>query len=69
MRRPLVLFTLAAGLVSFTALAGLGVVACGGNDKPPLTPDTQEPLSENPDAAAPSAPSTGTGAPAAPPAK
>lgn len=38
MRRPLVLLTLAVGL----GLLG-AVVACGGGDKPPLTPDTVEP--------------------------
>lgn len=38
MRRLLVLLTLAGGLGAL-----FGVVACGGNDKPPLTPDLVEP--------------------------
>ena len=42
MRRILVLLTLvtlAGGLASFGTL---GLAACGGNDKPPLTPDQIE---------------------------
>jgi hypothetical protein len=50
MRRLLVLFTLAAGLAAF------GVVACGGNDKPPLTPDGIEPTLEASEAGAPATP-------------
>lgn len=69
MRRLLVLFTLAAGM------GAVALVACGGNDKPPLTPDTLEPPAppvESADSgalnapAAPSAPSPGS---ATPPAK
>lgn len=56
MRRLLVLFTLAAGLGSFSVLG----VACGGNDKPPLTPDIVEPMPENAEAGAPATPSTAT---------
>jgi hypothetical protein len=53
MRRLLVLFTLAAGVAAF------GVVACGGDDKPPLTPDGIEPTLEAPaEAGAPAAPAT-----------
>jgi len=50
-------------LLSFvTGLGALGLLACGGgNDKPPLTPDTVEP--PHPDAAEAGAP------PATPPAK
>lgn len=59
MRRPHALLALSA----LFALAA--VVACGGNDKPPLTPDNLEPGAENADGGA--APATsGT---AAPPAK
>ena len=49
MRRLLVLLTLAVGL----GAAGVVLVACGGNDKPPLTPDTAEPPADLQDAAAP----------------
>lgn len=56
MRRLVVLLSLVAGL------GALGLLACGGgNDKPPLTPDTVEPT--HPDAAEAGAP------PATPPAK
>jgi hypothetical protein len=51
MRRLVVLLSLCAGL---GALAGVAV-ACGGNDKPPLTPDsvdTPSALDGAPDAAA-----------------
>lgn len=30
--------------------AALGAIACGGNDKPPLTPDAEHPAMEAPDA-------------------
>ena len=63
MRRLLVLFTLAAGLASFSVL---GLVACGGNDKPPLTPDGVEPTPETAEAGAPATSSTPS---ATPPAK
>jgi hypothetical protein len=50
MRRLLVLVSFGA------ALASLGAIACGGgNDKPPLTPDTEHPM-EAPEAGAPSEP-------------
>lgn len=49
MRRLLVLLTLAVGLGAL----GVGLVACGGNDKPPLTPDTVEPLPDGTEAGAP----------------
>ncbi len=41
MRRLLVVLAISAGL------GALGAMACGGPDKPPLTPDTETP---NPDA-------------------
>lgn len=49
MRRLLALLTLAVAL----GAAGLGVVACGGNDKPPLTPDLVEPPTDPVEAGAP----------------
>jgi hypothetical protein len=49
MRRPHALLAL-FGVVAF--VASLGVVACGGNDKPPLTPDNLEPTTDNPEAGA-----------------
>lgn len=39
------------------AAVGLGSVACGGNDKPPLTPDTEVKDLGDAGASAPSAPS------------
>lgn len=39
------------------ALGSVLVIACGGNDKPPLTPDSTELPSTDVDAAAPEAPS------------
>jgi hypothetical protein len=50
-------------LVSFgAALAAFGATACGGgNDKPPLTPDTETPA-EAPEAGAPTEPSSNTSA-------
>jgi hypothetical protein len=55
MRRILVLLTLAVGL------GAIGLVACGGNDKPPLTPDTVEPPPDGQlDAAAPGTPTAPT---------
>ncbi|CAN5842146.1 hypothetical protein BH11MYX4_BH11MYX4_04930 [soil metagenome] len=50
MRRLLVLLTLTV------AASALGVVACGGNDKPPLTPDLVEPPADQLEAGAPTAP-------------
>ena len=41
------MLTLAVGL------GAIGLAACGGNDKPPLTPDTVEPPTDLQDAAAP----------------
>jgi len=51
MRRFVALLALAAGLGGI----GLAFVACGGNDKPPLTPDLVEPEVE---AGAPGTPPT-----------
>ena len=57
MRRP---HALLATSVAFVVLAAsLGVVACGGNDKPPLTPDNLEPA-DNAEAGAPTTPTTPT---------
>lgn len=57
MRRPHALLALSVAFVvplAFVAplalATSLGVVACGGNDKPPLTPDNLEPMTENPEA-------------------
>jgi hypothetical protein len=63
MRRLLVLLSLAAGLLAAAIVGPLALVACGGNDKPPLTPDSLEPSAENAEAGASSAPSTGTATP------
>lgn len=58
MKRLVVLLALSAGL------GALGAVACGGSDKPPLTPDLVEPPTPDaPEAGAPAAP-TATPAPA-----
>jgi len=59
MRRP---HALAASAFVVLAAAA-GVAACGGNDKPPLTPDNLEPMSESPEGGATSAP-TGSAKPA-----
>jgi hypothetical protein len=61
MRRPhaLLAVSVVASVASAALVASL-VVACGGNDKPPLTPDN---LEENAEAGA--APAT-SGAPATP---
>ncbi|MDB4937126.1 MAG: hypothetical protein JWP87_4098 [Labilithrix sp.] len=59
MRRLLVLLSFVGGVAG---VGTLGITACGGNDKPPLTPDSLEPSGENAEAGAP-APS---GAPVAP---
>ena len=56
MRRFLVLVTLAVGLGAL----GLVLAACGGNDKPPLTPDQVEPPTETLEAGAPPAAPTPT---------
>jgi hypothetical protein len=53
MRRLLVLLTLAVGL---GLIAPLALSACGGNDKPPLTPDLIEPTPDQLEAGAPSTP-------------
>jgi hypothetical protein len=56
MRRPHALLAL-SGVLAFIALAGsAGLVACGGNDKPPLTPDNLEPAENAEAGAAPVAP-------------
>ena len=67
MRRPPVLQAL-SGVVPFARLVGLAgaaalaaciaLAACGGNDKPPLTPDNLEPSVENAEAGAPTTPAT-----------
>jgi hypothetical protein len=46
MRRLLVLLSLASLAVGFGSV-GLGVVACGGAEKPPLTPDSVDMPTEN----------------------
>ena len=67
MRRLVVLFTLFALGAAAVAASGLGVIACGGNDKPPLTPDSADPMAmDGADGGA--APGPGP-APTAPPAK
>ena len=59
MTRLVVWFALGVGL------AAIGAAACGGNDKPPLTPDLVEPPTD--DAGPPSTPSPpSTKPPAAP---
>jgi len=58
MRRPHALLALSVAFV-----VAFVVVACGGNDKPPLTPDNLEPTTDNPEAGATPAP-TGTAPPA-----
>jgi hypothetical protein len=69
MRRPLVLFTpFVLGAAALFSVCVLGVVACGGNDKPPLTPDGVEATPETSDSGTPGTPSTSTPT-AAPPAK
>ena len=71
MRRPhaLLAVSVVASVASAALIASL-VVACGGNDKPPLTPDN---LDENAEAGAAAPGSSGSsgssGAPATPPAK
>jgi len=50
MRRLLVLLMLTV------AASTLGVLACGGNDKPPLTPDLVEPPPDQAEAGAPTPP-------------
>ena len=67
MRRPHALLALSVRFVLPLAVvalaASLGVVACGGNDKPPLTPDNLEPTTDSPEAgAAPAATGTAPGA-------
>lgn len=56
MQRLVVLLALCAGL------GAISVIACGGNDKPPLTPDTV-------DTAVPGEGEAGAPPPATPPAK
>ena len=53
MRRLLVLLTIAVGL---GLIAPLALSACGGNDKPPLTPDLIEPPPGEVEAGAPAPP-------------
>jgi hypothetical protein len=54
MRRPHALLALSGALATFAfvALAASAAVACGGNDKPPLTPDNLEPTSDSPEGGA-----------------
>jgi uncharacterized spore protein YtfJ len=53
MRRPVVVLSIVIG----AAALSVGFVAgCGGNDKPPLTPDMAEPLPDGADAGASSTP-------------
>jgi hypothetical protein len=56
MRRPLALLSLACLSLASLGLGSLGVVACGGADKPPLTPDSVDVPTDGPEAGAPSAP-------------
>jgi hypothetical protein len=64
MRRLLSPVTLAVAVAGAGLVGALALGACGGgNDKPPLTPDTIEPPTDLQDAAAPPT------APAPPPAK
>ena len=47
--------------LALVALTAAGVLACGGPDKPPMTPDVADPTLDGPDggaAPAPSAPAT-----------
>jgi hypothetical protein len=62
MRRVAVVATFFAALVFLSAF---GAVACGGNDKPPLQPDSEHPMVD--DAGGASTPSTPSSA--APPSK
>jgi hypothetical protein len=55
MRRPHALLALSGALATFALVvlaASAGVVACGGNDKPPLTPDNLEPMTDSPEGGA-----------------
>jgi hypothetical protein len=63
MRRLIVLLAISAGLGAF------GVMACGGNDKPPLTPDgtEQTPPTDLTEAGAPPATSAAPASTEAPP--
>jgi hypothetical protein len=63
MRRLLVLLSLLSLSALVAGVGGLGITACGGNDKPPLTPDTVEPSGDNPDSGTATPPSTGTATP------
>jgi hypothetical protein len=58
MRRLLVVLSLASASLAAAIVGPLALVACGGNDKPPLTPDSLEPSAEHAEAGAPSTPST-----------
>ena len=67
MRRLLVLLSLSGLVGVLCAFGAVGLAACGGgNDKPPLTPDSLEP-SDNSEAGTPGTPgtppSTGTATP------
>lgn len=64
MRRLLVLLSLAAASLAAATVGPLALVACGGNDKPPLTPDSLEPSAESAEAGAPSTPASGPAKPA-----
>ena len=55
MRKVLVVLAISA---AFGLLTALGAVACGGPDKPPLTPDTDTPTPDGSDAAAPTSSAT-----------
>jgi hypothetical protein len=59
MRRPLALLSLAClglGSLASLGLVSFGVVACGGADKPPLTPDSVDVPTDGPETGAPVAP-------------
>jgi hypothetical protein len=57
MRRLLALAISCTAVFALSALSAGLTTACGGGDKPPLTPDTVEPSADG-DAGAPAAPAT-----------